>query len=378
MGYLVDARWANWAGGLPEANRTALLDEIFSPVHGLGLNIARYNIGGGGRGNSTLGAKFDDPPLSFRATPGFLDFPGAAYNWSHDLPQRAMLFGAKGRGVDILEAFIYSPPAWMTISGSVEGAFELNQGNVNSSEYQAYANYMTDVVKAYDDLWGIRFRTLCPVNEPVEGWWVIGDNQEGANFGASDLNHFLPIVQSALQARNLSTGMAGIDAWAIDTPRSFSKLSKSTIGMLAQINVHSYQPMKDQTYTKYLDFRAAMAQLGSRTGKKLYTSEWGPQFQTGDELAVALILSRTITLDINVMGVYAWSYWLAVEGDPSQPYWGLIKSDWTYTQPFSYVRRKQFYVMMQASGTIRLCTILTTQEGEHYSNFVCSRNARKA
>ena len=43
--------WANVVGGFPDPLRDQLMDLVFSPKTGLGLEICRYNIGGSGWSN---------------------------------------------------------------------------------------------------------------------------------------------------------------------------------------------------------------------------------------------------------------------------------------------------------------------------------------
>ena len=307
--------------------------------------MARYNIGGGG--NSPLDKAFKTAPKSFRATPGFWDDPQQPYNFSQDLHQRTILFGARTRGVDTFEAMSYSPPSWMTVSGSFQGASAFKADNVDASNYLNYANYLGDVVAAYNDLWGVTFSTLAPVNEPVEGFWFYPNNQEGCNFSWEAIDKFIPIVRNALLARNLSTKIAAFDSWAVHSAAPLKSFSKETMDKIDYVNVHSYQPQADQTYKSYISIRQQVAKVARGAGKRVRVSEWGPQYQEGDELEVALIFARTITLDINVLGVCGWTYWLAVEQGEYTPYWGLIRSTWSYKQPFWRVRRKQYYVMMQ-------------------------------
>ncbi|GMA60198.1 hypothetical protein GCM10025859_06380 [Alicyclobacillus fastidiosus] len=101
-------------GGAPNGVRNHIADLLFSQQKGLGLNVLRYNIGGG-----------ENPNLHFlqpRAKiPGYEPTEGN-YNWTADASQRWMLQAAKKRGANVFEAFSNSPPYWMTKSDSVTGA----------------------------------------------------------------------------------------------------------------------------------------------------------------------------------------------------------------------------------------------------------------
>ena len=83
------AWWANVIGGWSEATRNAIADLVFNPLGGLGLNVVRYNIGGG-----------DDPTHDHMrpgaAVPGYQPAPGV-WDWNADANQRWMLLAAQAR-----------------------------------------------------------------------------------------------------------------------------------------------------------------------------------------------------------------------------------------------------------------------------------------
>lgn len=110
-------RWANFVGGLPKDDFDYVVDLLFDPKKGLGMNIVRYNIGGG------ADLTFDTNLRPFGDIPGFKSGPDAPYDWSVDKRQRDVLFAARERGANIFEAFNNSPPCWMTLSGSVTGMY---------------------------------------------------------------------------------------------------------------------------------------------------------------------------------------------------------------------------------------------------------------
>ncbi len=100
-------------------NQNNLMNALFSPTSGLGLNYLRYNIGGG-----------DDPLCGtgsphyacitpwYHATPGYEPSSGT-YSWTQDANQRWVATHAQSLGANLFEAVSYSPPYWMTNSGNV-------------------------------------------------------------------------------------------------------------------------------------------------------------------------------------------------------------------------------------------------------------------
>ncbi|MDN8588502.1 hypothetical protein B2I21_30605 [Chryseobacterium mucoviscidosis] len=308
------------------SNRDEYAEKMFSPTNGLGLNVLRYNIGGGDNPSSNV--------LEYRkAVPGYQPSPGV-YDWNADANQRYMLQAAKSYGVNVVEAFANSAPYWMTISGSVSGS--ANGGNnLKSDYYDDFADYLTEVVKHFRDNWGITFDTVTPLNEPISTWWKLGNNQEGMHFDRADQNTILSQVQSSLTAKGLSTKLSAPEEYSLDdTTTSFNSYSSAVKSAISQINTHTYGGSN----------RASLRNTATSTGKHLWTSEYGD----GD--ASGLTMSRTILKDIRNMGASAWVYWQAVD---SADGWGFFKNVLNNTQTTSYTVNQKYYVMGNYSKFIR-------------------------
>ncbi|MDK8191926.1 RICIN domain-containing protein [Paenibacillus sp. UMB7766-LJ446] len=308
------------------SNRDEYAEKMFSPTNGLGLNVLRYNIGGGDNPISNV--------LEYRkAVPGYQPSPGV-YDWNADANQRYMLQAAKSYGVNVVEAFANSAPYWMTISGSVSGA--ANGGNnLKPDYYDDFADYLTEVVKHFRDNWGITFDTVTPLNEPISTWWKLGNNQEGMHFDRADQNKILSQVQSSLTAKGLSTKLSAPEEYSLDdTTTSFNSYSSAVKSAISQINTHTYGGSN----------RATLRNTATSAGKHLWTSEYGD----GD--ASGLTMSRTILKDIRNMGASAWVYWQAVD---SADGWGFFKNVLNNTQTTSYTVNQKYYVMGNYSKFIR-------------------------
>jgi hypothetical protein len=323
------AWWGNVVGGY--SNNTDYADKIFGSS-GLNLNVARYNIGGG-ENPSYL------PPnttyLSYRArVPGYEPTNGT-YDWTADANQRWMLQAAKSRGADQFEAFSNSPPYWMTNSGSVTGSTDGTSDNLNSGYYDAFADYLTTVVKQFNDNWGITFRTLEPLNEPISNWWKFGGSQEGAHFARSTQNTILGKVEAFLSSKGLSTKVSASDENSIDDAlTSFNSLSSTTKSSLYQINTHSYNGSQ----------RVQLANAAQSNGKKLWMSEYGDGDATG------LTMSKKILADMKQMHASAWVYWQAVDNATG---WGFLKNSLDGSGDTSYTINEKYYVMGNYSKFIR-------------------------
>ena len=135
--------WANHVGGWSMANRNALVDKLTDATNGLGYNVFRYNIGGGDDPTHTHMGQYKNMP-SFEPKSG-------SWDWDADANQRAILQRIVADNANaILEAFSNSPPYWMTKSGCASGNTD-GSNNLNDSSYNAFADYLTEVVKHYKD-----------------------------------------------------------------------------------------------------------------------------------------------------------------------------------------------------------------------------------
>lgn len=319
------AWWGKVVGGY--SNKDEYADKMFSTTSGIGLNVLRYNIGGG-----------ENPSLNYleyrKAVPGYQTTQGV-YDWTADANQRYMLQAAKTRGANVFEAFSNSAPYWMTNSGSVTGASG-GANNLKTDYYDDFADYLTEVVKHFRDSWGITFKTLTPLNEPVSTWWSLGNNQEGMHFDRANQNTILSQVNSSLVAKGLTgTKLSAPEEYSVDDSSvSYNSYTSAVKSAISQINTHTYGGTN----------RAAFRNIAASNGKTPWVSEYGD----GD--ASGLTMSRTILKDMKNMGVTAWIYWQAVD---SADGWGFFKNVLNNTQTTSYTVNKKYYVMGNYSKFIR-------------------------
>jgi len=272
--------------------------------------------------------------------PGVEPSPGT-WDWSADANQRWVLLESINRGVNLVEAFSNSPPYWMTISGSVTGALDGSNNNLQGDMYDEFADYLTELVLHYRDHYGVTFDTLVPLNEPVAWWWEFGNNQEGCHFSRAGQNAILKMTGQQLVAKGLTaTRLAGPDENSIDESiDSYNYYDSETQGYLYQINTHTYNGSE----------RTQLRALAAGEGKKLYVSEFGTG--SGGAVGSALDLAATIALDLNELAAEGWTYWQAIENSNYSNDWGLIRAP--FSGPEMYDIRKQYYAYLQFSRHIR-------------------------
>lgn len=348
--------WSN------DAAHAELMDLIFDSPNNLGLNYARYNIGGGQNpsliGNFRPGA----------AVPGWVplaptdpsDTSTWNWNWDADPGQRKSLDAAIARGVNRVDAVSYSAPYWMTNSQDTAGA--VGGGNNLQTGFQdELAHYHTEVLQHLRDVRGIDIGTFNPINEPDATWWQAGGRQEGMHV-SQGLNQriLLEAVGQTLVDKGLDIGIAAADAFSANSSVSAINLYNATTrSYIKQINTHVYGGSGSNSVANM----QALRSLADAEGWTLYQSEYGNNSTTG--LLGGIGLANRITTDVNVMGVNGWTYWQAVEPvSLSGAGWGLLWADYSINGSLTDVR-KQYHVMRQFTSYIRPgADILTTSDSE--------------
>jgi O-glycosyl hydrolase len=322
-----------------EEKMNEVMDLVFDENKGLGLNIIRYNIGGGENPNieeNTLRPGGD--------VPGFQPEEGE-WDWEADVGQRTVMLAAFKRGATIAEAFSNSPPYWMTKSGSVTGSVD-GGNNLKDEYYDEFADYLTEVVKVYREKYNVTFRTLTPLNEPISNWWKKGNIQEGAHFNLEAQMRIIKKVAQSLEDKGLSdTAVSAADENSIDeTLRILKGYDEETLGAITQINTHSYSGSRLDDLNRFAE----------ENGKKLWMSEFGAggtEPHNHEDISSVMQLAERIIFDLTLLQPSAWIYWQAVEDESAKNNWGFIHADFRVGE--NYELTKQYYAMANFSKFIR-------------------------
>lgn len=359
------AWWGNGVGG--SAYESLYADLLFTqksvPVlgqilPGLGLNIVRYNVGGGGNNDHFNGA-VENIPAAFswyKHIDGYWinwnsPLPtSSSWDWTRDSNQRRVLQAAKKRGVDHIDFFSDAPMWWMTDKKSSAGGAlqDWNRGD--------FAHYLATVVKHAKIDWGIDVSAVEPFNEPSAGWWKYPLGQEGCNLSLDQQAAVISHLRLELNAQGLrSTWITASDENAMIQATASAKYfsshsvslnghSRTVADLINRVGVHSYsglEPCRDNAARQAL--RRAVAK------KPLWMSEYADGDGSG------MVLAQTIMEDLTYLQPAAWIYW-----QPVEPYsaWGLVNGHyadspgqpdrgapaWVYTK---------YYVMAQFTRFLR-------------------------
>ncbi|KOV94309.1 glycoside hydrolase [Streptomyces sp. NRRL B-3648] len=332
---------------------------------GLGLNIARYNLGACSR-NSVGGESMAVSPNipSFKQIEGYWqdwtneDPASAAWKWTADASQRAMLVKAAQRGA-ITELFANSPMWWMCSNHNPSGAAD-GGNNLQSWNQRQHAAHLAAVALYAKQHWGVNFATVEAFNEPSSNWWTATGTQEGCHIDASVQAAVLPYLRSELDKRGLTgTKISASDETSYDLARTtWNSFSATAKGYVDRVNVHGYQGSGGRRDLLYTD-------VVTTARKSLWNSE------TGDGDATGLTTASNLLYDFRWLHPTAWVYWQVM--DPSAG-WAAIAYDPGTLQPGAV--QTKYYVLAQFTRHIRPgMTILDT--GVSYAVAALDRPAKR-
>jgi O-glycosyl hydrolase len=297
------AWWANIAGGWATSKKTALVNALFSPTTGIGLNVLRYNFGADGPTNvceKQMQAGGNVP--SFEPTQG-------NYVWTNDANQLWIAQAAHALGADVFEGFSNSAPAWM-LNNSCTAGGPGGVDNLNPADNTAFVDYLATIDKHFHDSFGITLQTIDAFNEPNQSYWKSTGNQEGMMVTTAHQNTIIPLLATALKQNGASayTSISAPDDTSVSSAISaYNGYSAATKADMAQWNTHTYSATDAQRQSAYTN-------IGQTDHKRLWMSEWndGARGNQGSEINAALLLSSHILDDEHNLHPSAWVIWQAL------------------------------------------------------------------
>ena len=303
------AWWAKGIGDWPDKTLDPVVHLIVDSKDGLGLNVFRYNIGGGDQPGHHHMRRWAD-------VPGYRSAADTAYDWNADSAQRRVLMKLVKASADrtVVEAFSNSAPWWMTISGCVAGSTD-GGPNLKPQSEQEFVNYLADVVQHLTGKDGLVFNSLEPFNEPDVWWWKAGKDQEGMCVPRDQQARLIQLLRGALDRRQLrAVRVSATDANSIDDcVTGLRGFNAATLDALGQVNTHSY----------YGNARFELSRLASDDHKPAWISETGPLNVGGSDYEQIMAMAQRLVLDINQLRPEAWCMWQVVAGGP----WGCLHED---------------------------------------------------
>ena len=301
--------WANRLG-YNETLTQKSADLFFDAAQGLGLNIMRYNVGGG------------DDPTHHHITRTDSDVPGwmyidpetgeRKYDYAADARQLNVVKAAmKAAGQDAyLEIFSNSPPYFMTVSGCSTGNFKAEENNIRDDEYDGFAEYMAHVANYMTREMGLKVKSVSPMNEPNTNYWpAMNYKQEGCHIDAGEAqSKLLVLTKEALNRYGLkdvilTTSDETNPGKQIEEIKTLTPDARAAIN---RISVHTYGTNSIRE----------MGQLAKDEKINLWMSEVdgnGTAGQNAGEMAAGLWLADKIISDIEALEPSAWVLWQVID-----------------------------------------------------------------
>jgi O-glycosyl hydrolase len=331
-----DAWSCQFIGNWPEEKKNKIADLLFSmdtlkdgSPKGIALSTWRFNIGAGSVEQGSQSGIKDE----WRRAESFFNTNGT-YNWKKQSGQTWFLRAAKKRGVKQFLGFFNSPPVEFTINGK---AFA-TKGNTNISpeKYDAFAKYISNVVKGVEQVSGVKLNYISPINEPQWDWSDGG--QEGCPYKNSEIAGLVRSINKVFIDDHISSDILIAEAGNIkylfspvDKPDKGNQIndffkpgSPNFIGDLKKVSkniaAHSYfttSPMASSVKTRETLSEA----VNTVPGLNFWQSEYcilgdNAGEMNGDKrdlgINAALYMAKVIHTDLTSANATAWQWWTAV------------------------------------------------------------------
>lgn len=342
--------WAHMCGNWPDDKLDPIIDWLVLPEN-LNYNVFRYNIGGGDDPNNTNCTKHHmGNGKGLRAEmPGFKQYENSEYDWTADEAQIKIMRKIKERKPDaIFEAFSNSAPWWMTYSGCCSGAKEAGKDNLRPEYYEAFADYLIDVMVHFKEAEGIEFATIAPFNEPMTSFWGCSGVQEGCHFDMQSMSEVIKVLYPKLKASGLKTVISACDETAVGQQTADVKHFKNdgSLGFVGQINTHTYQGSVQDCCN--------ISALCAAEGIPLWMSEVG---SGGSGIQGNLNMAIRLMRDMRYIEPLVWCDWQYVEEANDQ--WCMLQGSFAKAdvrRVNNYYVRKHFTKYIKPGYTILTST----------------------
>lgn len=288
---------------------------LYDDETGLGLDIYRYNIGGG---------EHDNPDCRIwdtsRRTESFYvlneETGEYEYDFTRDANARRMLDLAVEYGAKEVILFCNSPNFSMTKSGHASGGLEANVSNLPKENYAAFVDYVLTIADWFVEQ-GYPVSAVSPINEPQWSWggeWV---GQEGCHYTADEAVELLEMFALEMQKRGVSYKLSGPESGQL-TEEYYEYIDKFFASEILNeycdsISAHSY--WIDNNWWAKSAFAEKMAE--QYPDKKFEMSEWCelPMTLDANSIESGLYMANVIMQDLSWMNAVSWQSWTAVNGD---------------------------------------------------------------
>lgn len=312
------AWWAQIVGGWDnetengEQIRNVISQLLYSKTHGIGMNIYRYNIGGGSAHSGN--GEYSD---FARRTESF-DTSDGTYDFSRDKNAVYMMKQAVKDGAEEIILFVNSPIEKLTKNGWAHlKKNQLFRTNLAKDNYSAFAKYCLDVTEHFVAE-GLPVKYLSPINEP---FWIWTGGQEGCHYSPRQAGKVMLTFANEMSKRSTlkSVKLSGVENGDI---RWFNKSYTRNLlkypdvrKLIDSVDLHSYflhQPLPFfNNRIKFLNrYRKWMDKHYPDMPIKM--SEWTHMVGgKNPNMDSALETAKVMIEDFTLLNVTSWQHWIA-------------------------------------------------------------------
>ena len=309
-GWGTSACW--WSQYCADEKAAEEIAELLYGDTGLGLNIYRYNIGGG---TDPENCRVTNP---WRVTESFYKYDRekeeGEYDFTADKTAISMMKRCLDKGnIDTLIVFANSPHYAHTSTGQASGSLMYHTCNLPMSNYRIFADYFLTCTQALIDR-GFPVKYGSPINEPQWKWGGSYVWQEGCHYETEEMVAVYHIFAEEILKRGMDVKLYGPESGDMMglTPEYIKAITadETIMKVIDIFAYHSYHDdnnpnvrleFKKEIVEKYPQFRFDM-------------SEWCelPNKSHTKNFKGALITARIIGQDIVYAGAESWTSWVAV------------------------------------------------------------------
>lgn len=375
------AWWAQDIGRW-DTDKVDRITELLYGETGAGLDIYRYNLGGGSENDPGIG-DWRRRAEDFLLPSSDINNP-ATYDWNADKAAQNVLASAKRANPDLkVTLFSNSAPVSITDNGKAYCSYGVKQ-NLSSANYQKFANYVVNCAEHFIDE-GYNVTCVSPINEP-EWDWAANENgncaQEGTHWDYRQAqnfynNYMIPALQANPKLNGTNSEKVGISIWECAQlnlserngsdnyyqkflPYMFS--SESTYKN-ANANIRSYTDSFD-THSYWVDTSGRekvandLKNINMSAVKKVRATEYCQMTNdantnvfghiqaeggntNGMTIAYGLALADIMYQDLTILNAVEWDWWTACSGGIYPD--GLVYVD--YSDPDNILTSKRLWAM---------------------------------
>ncbi len=303
--------WSQIAGNSENAEEIAKL--LYSK-EGLGLNIYRYNIGGG---SAEIDTEISDP---WHITESFYvlneETGEYEYDFTRDAAAQRFLDLALSYGcVDTVILFANSPHHSMTLNGDTYGNKIWWTSNIAPEKYEAYAKYLVTIAEYFVNK-GVPVKYISPINEPNWSWGTERQHQEGCFYNSEDIYGVYKALAKELKAKKLDVKIAGPESGEIGFRLyewfEYIYNDPEIRPYLGTLSYHSY--WSDDLVNNKIGLGNWIKENVDDLPVEM--SEWChlPCTAPVDSIDGALLQARVMANDLNFSNINSWTAWVGVNG----------------------------------------------------------------